>query len=290
MTFPRFLLIALLALGMAGCIDVDTVVQVSADGSGTVRERVLVSRTLTAPLRAMTEGLGRLQGGDPPLEPFSVLDRERLARRAERMGAGVSLVAADPVEDETGEGYVARYRFPDVTRLRINQNPGDRAPLGGGMGAAPAGEELVTFGFEPGPTPELRVRMPRKAGPEAQPEGAPPEPPGGPAGEAMLAKAREWFRGLRVAVAVEVAGEILETNASYRDGRRVVLMELDFSELLRDTERLEALAQRRPRSLEEAKEWLRDLPGVKVETEPEVRIRFQGEGLRVTAAPRPVTG
>lgn len=286
----RVMLVLMAAVLAAGCIDVDTLVRVSADGSGSVRERVLVSRTLTAPLRALEEGLGQLQGEGRPGAGFSILDRERLRERAGRMGPGVALVSAEPLSEEDAEGYVARYRFDDVRTLRINQNPGDRAPVGSGSSPLPAKGEYLTFEFTPGAVPELRVRMPRAPGAGEPPDGADPEPPKGPAGEATLAKARELFRGLRVAIAVEVEGTVLESNASHREGSRVVLMEVDFSELLEDPERWRELSRRRPRSLEEAKELLRDLPGVKVETEEEVRIRFRGNRWTVTGGQGPVAG
>jgi len=83
-----------------------------------------------------------------------------------------------------------------------------------------------------------------------------------------------------VAMTVQVEGMILETDATHRDGSRVTLMVIDFEELLEAPEYLDELTERRPRSLEEAKELLKDFPGIKLELAPAIHIRFTDYGLR----------
>lgn len=266
----------LLAAALTGCVDVDTVVRVRGDGSGTVTERVLVSSTLFAPLRALTEGLG----GDPA---FSLLDEEALAARAQAMGEGVQMVDATKRRTGDAEGYLVRYAFPDVRRLRINQNPGHAAPPAGDSAVRHlTARELITFDFTAGDVAELTVHFPRAGAGGAAGEDDPTGPPPVSAdGGTERARLETLFRGLRVAVAVEVYGTIVATDATYRDGPRVTLMELDFEELLKAPGHLDRLTERRPRTLEEAKSLLEDVPGLKVELAPEVRIRFRGYGLRV---------
>ncbi len=278
MTTSRPLSVLLAALGalLGGCVDVDTLIQVRTDGSGTVTRTVMVSERLVAPLRALTEGLG---GDDGPRQSLVMPDESALADRAEAMGPGVRVLDVEERRGDEAEGYVARYAFDDVRGLRINQNPGDLTPAAGAVAGRLGGAEHITFDFSPGPPAELTVRFPERDGTAVE-----PRPPGdrsdAPGADALRAQLGSLFKGLRVAMAVQVEGIVLETDATHRDGPRVTLMAIDFEELLSAPEYLDELAERRPRSLEEAKELLRDFPGIKLELAPVIRIRFMDYGLR----------
>ena len=73
----------------------------------------------------------------------------------------------------------------------------------------------------------------------------------------------------------EVAGKITETNAAYSDGKRVTLMEMDFNKLLANPEKMKALTKANPKTIEEMKALVKGVDGVKVETAPAVKIKFQ---------------
>lgn len=278
MTVSRllFLVLALPGILLGGCVDVGTLIQVRGDGSGTVTRQVMVSERLVAPLRALTEGLG---GGDGKGRSLVMPDEEDMAARAEAMGPGVRLVDMQERRRDGAEGYVARYAFDDVRALRINQNPGDLAPGAGAGSGRLRGAEHITFDFSPGPPSELTVMFPERGRGEVEPR-PPRGGPGGPDPEALRARLGELFKGLRVTMTVQVEGTVLETDATHRDGPRITLMAIDFEELLDAPEYLDELAARRPRSLEEAKELLRDFPGIKLELAPSIHIRFVDYGLR----------
>lgn len=271
-----FLLLALPGILLGGCVDVDTLIQVRTDGSGTVTQKVMVSERLVAPLRALTEGLG---GGEVEGRSLVMPDEADMAARAEAMGPGVRLLDVQARRRDDAEGYVARYAFDDVRALRINQNPGNLAPTAGAGAQRLGGAEHITFDFSPGPPAELTVVFPERGGREAEPR-PPRGRPDGPGPDDLRAQFGNLFKGLRVAMAVQVEGTVLETDATHREGSRVTLMAIDFEELLAAPEYLDELAERRPRSLEEAKELLRDFPGIKLELAPVIRIRFVDYGLR----------
>jgi len=270
---------------LAGCIDVETLVKVKPDGSGTVEEKVLMKKELVA----MMQNMGASMGATGETESgFSLLDRDELEKDAQAMGDGVTLISAEALSTDTGEGYLARFAFEDINALRLNQNPGDRAPSEGGQGDGPevgSKNETLIFSFTPGDEPVLIIQPPvedtsgtadakettGKAGPEAADAAS-------TADEAAQAQAmmmmQQMFDGLRVAIHLEVEGEIIETNATHRDGSRVTLMEMDFSKLLQDPERFQAFVKSDPDSLEGAKELMKDLPGAKVDLNDEIKIRF----------------
>jgi hypothetical protein len=228
----------------------------------------------------MIKSMAASMGGETPAP---LLDEAKLQESAAGMGSGVMLLEAEPISTETGEGYRARFAFADINQLRLDQNPGGRAPDAGDTaeGAAAADkEEPVTFLFQGGDEPLLIIRPPRDEGIDQESKGggsneeqATPNDPGAQMAMMMMS---QFLDGLRVAVYVVPEGEIIETNATHRQGSRITLMEMDFGKLIQDPARFQAFAQREPDSLEEAKTLMKDLPGVKVDLNPEVKIRFRG--------------
>lgn len=285
----RFIIGILLVFGLVGCIDVDTVVYVEPDGSGVVEEKMLMSGELVGLAAQMqSEGSGEGSSG--------LYEREELELRAMTMGPGVSLVSVDPISAGQRKGYKAVYSFQDINKLRLNQNPGDKAPSGPGAPEASSKEEPITFKFTPGPTPELIIR----SGPigarefEDGPSPKAEKQSGGPTDEAgaemAMAMMKEMFKDLRIAFSVEVKGRIVDTNATFREGSRVTLMELDFRKLLANAEKFKEFAESDPQSVADAKSLMQGIEGIKAELNPEIRIRFAGSGdpkQRLVSAPPP---
>jgi hypothetical protein len=266
-------------LVLSACFQVDVVVRVGPEGSGTVEETFMVRKDI---IRGMHEALGDVTGRDPayPEDIPGVLDEERLREKARRMGKGVRYVRAVPHETEEFSGYRVLYAFDDINTLTLNENPSENLPLPGG--ALPGGpvfggeadEELITFRFAAGPPPVLVVKMPSAA---ESPAGRKPEegPGNGPDKDGNEEVTKELLRGMRMGLHVEVIGRILRTNASFVEGSRVSLMEMDFSGLLENESALDAFREADPKSVEEAKRLMKSLLGLRVELEQKVEIVFQ---------------
>ena len=75
-------------------------------------------------------------------------------------------------------------------------------------------------------------------------------------------------------MAVEVQGNLVKTNSVYQEGRKVTLLEMDFSELLSNDALLQQATAIKGQNLEEAKELLKGLKGFKINLDPEVNIEF----------------
>jgi hypothetical protein len=278
---------------LAGCIDVEKVVRVEPDGSGVVEETVVMKKEMIEMMRQMEAAVGT-EGAEETQPMPLMLDRDKLQEQAKGMGDAVTLVSAEPVVTDFGEGYRATFQFDDINRVQLNQNPGDQAPAGdGGQNVPAAGQrrEPVRFQFEKGPEPVLTVYMPEqeqqqdmeKDRPAREDVGQQVQPVTESDAQAMML-VRQMLDGLRVAIRVEVAGPIRETNATFMDGSRVTLMEIEFDRLLEDPERFQVFTSENPQSLEQAKHLLKDIPGIKVELEPEIRIRFAaGEASSISA-------
>ncbi len=277
---PLCLLTAAALLG--GCIDVQTDVRVALDGSGVVHERVLIANKTVKMLRNMASMFGGDDAGVPGL-----IDEKKLRAQAEAMGPGVKLDSVRPTRTDKGEGYTAVFSFHDVNGLRLDQNPGGKAPSAGTTGKDSAQRpEYVTFEFHGGEIAELIVHTTVASttdtalAPRADTNASRPATASTMSGgQQTVAMMKELFDGFRVAMSVTVDGDILETNAAFLEGSRVTLLEMDFGKLLDDPDKLEALTEHNPQNLADAKELMRAIPGIRVELAPLVRIKFTRERI-----------
>lgn len=278
---PLFLLCGLAALLLSGCFDVETLVKVKPDGSGTVEQTVLLSKELVIQMKEMqaqfkdAAGAGGATGANTKDEPFSLLNEAELKKQSTGMGEGVTFQSARKVSTQTGDGFKAIFAFKDINQLKLDQNPASAAPKMGPMTTQPNKQEFVGFQLKPGKPAELTVTMPpqkldqEKGEKEATPGGDErPDP-------TMLAMMQQMLKGMRMVLAVEVEGAIASTDATYRDGSKVTLMEIDFGKLTADPKVFEKLAAKKPASVEDAKQLLKNVPGIKAETNQKVSIKFQ---------------
>jgi hypothetical protein len=269
----RALVLAFLFFPLS-CIQMESRILVKPDGSGTVEERFLMRKEFVHAMQEMgkaAEAAGEKK--DEP-SPTSLYDEEKLKAKAAEMGEGVTFVAGRKIELEKYEGYTVTYAFKDINTLRINQNPHENtAGVSGEVSQLPA-KEYMTFDFKPGHPCLLTLKSPQKEAPtptEERPSGSEEEP----VAEEMPPEVKELFEGMRMAMLLEIQGSIVETNATHVDGTRITLMELDFGKLLEDPKALKVLIEAQKKSLESAKEVIKDLPGIKVDLNKEVLVKFQ---------------
>ncbi len=272
------LLVAGIALCfLAGCFQVATVVHVNPDGSGTVEERVLLSKKLIAQLDAMFQGFAGEAGEKP--KGLEIFEPEKLRAEAATMGEGVTYRSGEKVETADYTGYTATYAFTDVTRLRLNDASSDA--VGAASGGKKAAALPMTFRFSKGNGTQatLVVVHPREksaevsaAKPVAEPMPAatPAEPPNEEA-----KKLADLFMGLKFQLAIEVNGTIVSTNATHRDGRRVTLVDFDLAKLGDAATNLEKLGMLNGASFDEAMTLLKDIPGMKADMNEELKVVFR---------------
>lgn len=268
---------ALFTLGLTGCLQIEKLVKLKPDGSGTIEETVVMSKESVAQMEQMAAGFGGLdkkKEDKPAAKGFDLMDEKKLRAAAEKMGDGVTFVSAKKIDNDKGSGFVATYAFTDINKLKLDQNPGDAMPTPGGVktgaGSGASKVEPVTFKFAKGSPAELLVKMPA---PDLKKAEKKEQPPGSE--DMAMQMMKQMFKDMKITMAIEVAGEIKETNAEYHDGSRVTLIEMDFNKLLADPEKFKKLAKENPKTLQESKVLMKGIDGVKVETAPEVKIKFQ---------------
>lgn len=286
MKIPSLQLCLALALSVltAGCLQVEHLVTLKPDGSGTLSVKMVMPKAFIEQMKQMAEAMGQ-PGEDGKTKPFDLLDENKLREDAAKLGEGVEFLGAERIAGDEGEGYIARYSFKDINLLTLDQNPGSAAPTPGGGGAPGAGPEMITFKFSPGRTAKLTIANPEVKMPEAKSEDVQEQPaeeePAAPSEDDAAAEQmattmmQQMFKDMRVVVAIDFDGRIVETNASHVSGNRVTMMSLDFNKLLADPAKLKALSKVQPKSLEETKALLADIDGILVETKQNVTVEFR---------------
>lgn len=271
--FLLALLCGLTVGGLTGCLQIEKTVKLKIDGSGTVEETVVMSKAMVEQMKQMGKqfaaGFGAEAKPKTPEKEFSLLDEDKLKKEAAQMGEGVTFVSAKKVTTETGEGYTAIYAFKDINTLKLDQNPQSAAPKMGPDSGQPEKKEIIGFQFTKGTPAVLTITMPP---PNFKKKDAAKKDKTDAAATQM---AMQFFKDMKISIAVEVAGKITETTASNRDGARVTLMEMDFNKLLADPKKFEEFTANEPESLEDAKKILKGIPGVNIETNPQVTVKFQ---------------
>jgi len=318
----RLFVIGLVLLLLSGCFQVTTVVRVNPDGSGTVEERMLISKKVVAQIEETMrsfEGAGeKVEGAGEKGKPFDLFQSDQLKKQARSMGKGVTYLSGKRVETPDYKGYLATYKFTDINTLKLQHR--NASQFGNNESETP----FVNFRFKKGPTSTLVIVLPgvktsktAQAAPDAEsPEQSapvaestpeifippqtsaqdtensaeiytPPPPPSQPKqSDQQKKELMEMFMGMKFALAVEVNGTIVSTDATYRDGNRLTIFDFDMTKLGNLTPaELEKLSLMKNGSLDEVKELLKTIPGVKAEMNEKLTVVF-GKNRPRTASPQ----
>ena len=277
MKILRTVILALLLCILSGCITFLTEIHVSGDGSGTLVQTISMNpAAFKGAMQEVAKGMGgsgevhETTEEKPQKEkgPFSTAD---LAARAKELGDGVEFVSADPIQTPTAQGVRVTYRFRDINTLYLNPKP---SAAMGAEGAGRSSAHAVRFRFErAGGRSVLTAVLP----PDAKEKAAAPPPAAPEMDDQQLAMMKTMFKGMHVGLSIDVDGRITSTDATYHDGSRVTLMDLDMDPLLEKPETLKAMNERLASAMgDDAKTAaaLSEFPGVKIESRPLVRVEF----------------
>lgn len=268
--------VLLVSCGLAGCFQIDQVVTVSPDGSGTLEETFLVSRKIAESMTALAGGMNDLPGaagaGESRIKEQGFFKDEEIKKRAESFGSDVHFVRMQRVTDKQFEGYKAVYTFTDINKLRLDQGTsGMPKQMGQGSEAAPKGTE---FTFTPGKTAKLVVKQQKMNA--AAGEGASGiTPPARESSAEELAMMRQMFDGLRITTTLVIKGKVLESNATHRTDSTITLAEIDFGKILDKPELLAKMAVLQQGDQTAAMEVIKNMPGMKFDMNDELRISFR---------------
>jgi hypothetical protein len=278
---------AIITLLFSGCIETHVLLSLRTDGSGTIREEVKISSEVVVPLMELAHAM-KSQGeeaGDADESPtMQMFTEKEIRERAKKFGAGVYYVMHEVTIDEKMHGYVAEYTFADINSLRLNSNPGDAMPAfpGEDEGIDHEEEDLVEFSFTRGETARLVIRPPAmqdKSGSEHADADSGVEIDAETGGEEEDAERMDELRGMfedmRVSIIVEILGDVIKSNAMFRDGRRITILDIDFSILMENEDALKQLDSRQDLTPAQVKQLITRIPGIRFDPSDEIEVTFR---------------
>lgn len=263
------LVVLFTCLILAGCIEIETKVNINKDGSGTLEETVLMS---TEMIQMLNEFMTGFTDDTTQVEKFKLYKEDDLKKRELDLGEGVTLLSGSEIKTDTKEGYKVTYSFSDLNKLRIDQSPDSRIP-DDGSGLDVKEKNYVTFSFKKGNTSEIKINLPDVKKDEEDETESDAEIDSVNDGD--ISQMKFLLKDLSFSLVVNVNGEIVETNADYLQDSEITLFKLSFGELLDNQEKLEELKKINPDNLKELKEIMKDIPGIKIETNDPVVIKFK---------------
>jgi hypothetical protein len=263
--------IILISLFLSGCIEIQTKVTINNDGSGTLEETVLMSNEM---VQMVNEFITGFASDTTQPDEFKLYKEEDLKKRESELGEGVKLVSGTEIKTESKEGYKVIYSFEDLNKLKIDQSPASRVP-DDASGVEAEEKNYITFSFNKGNTSEIKINMPLTQKDEEENEiETEVDAEEDSTKQSDLSEMKFLLKDLSINMVVNVNGEIVETNADHLNGSEVTLFKLNFGELLDNPQKLEEL-QKSNYNFKELKEIMKNIPGIKIETNDPVVIKFR---------------
>lgn len=266
MRYLRFLALALVALASTGCLRATYTLNLKPDGSGTIHQTMAMTAAAMGQAGMM---MGAESGSLMPTE-------EKLRAAAAEMGTGVRFVNSTPYKTGGFNGVTAVYAFDDITKLSLSMDKMMAAGMDTPVAKAPEAEVKLTFARAANGT-TLKLMLPQLPKPTAEEEAQARDAAAkagvnstmAPEVEAMM---KQMLNGMLVEVALNIDGTIVSTNAPYRQGNKLVLLQLDGSELLKAGLNP---TQMMGMSGGNMQEQLLKTPGVKFVVLPEFTVSFR---------------
>jgi len=282
--FRRLAITALvfITITLSGCIESHLLITVNADGSGSVRETMKMNRETFAPLLEISRAFeqGERQDGDWPesRDADEFFSEKDIRSRAAVLGDAVRYVSHELIEDGSMSGYNALFEFDDISRVRIDQNPGNSIPgfpsENEGMPGADA--EVLTFSMTRGNPARLIIRNPAmRDDDDVVDEYDEDDEYDDDEGFQGAAHFKDMFKGMRFSLVVQTSGDITQSNAMFRDGNRVTLVDVDFELLMENEEALRELDAAKDLSPALMKDIIMRIPGIRFDPSDEIEVVFR---------------
>lgn len=268
-------LITAISFLFVGCIDYSSTVKLNADGSGTIEETVLLSGAIIQMMSSFSESFA-----DSTSEPeeFSLFDEEELKTQASKMGEGIKYLSGEKITISGSEGYKAMFSFDDISKVKLSENPDEKISMDdmGGEVEVIEEPEFITFNFSKGSPANLEINFPEpdlNEEPEEEIEIETGEE-STDKNEMMEEQMKMFLKDFRISIDMVLEGEIEETNASFVEGNKITLLEMNFNELLDNPEMMKNFSNKEPESMSEIKELIKNIPGFKIEMNRKVFVKF----------------
>ncbi len=254
---------------LSGCIEFNLKVELNPDGSGTITEEVLFSRKFMN----MMESFAQMNGEKKDKDDFDLLNMNDLKKKAIDYGEDVELVKAEKLERKTMSGYSAVYKFNDINKLKVDDDPTSKMPDDLPGQDKDPGKNPFTFTFTKGNPSSLIIHMNKDVDEMMGDFGNDEE--AGDENDMMLEQMKEMLREMKTSIILEIDGDIVKTNATYLKDNKITLIDIDFGKILDQPGKFDELKKLKPKSFKEAKDFFSDVPGIKIEFNEDLEVKFK---------------
>lgn len=275
MKYIKYLFVGtVFSMFLTGCLQVNTTVNLNKDGSGTIEETVIMKDAVINMVKEFAASFDSTNS-----EEFEMFKEDELISKAKNYGDGVKYLSGEKVKVKGYQGFKAVYSFSDINKIKINPSPENKVPFGDDLGEDETAtmDDLLKFDFNKGNPSTLVINFPKHEEDKSEAEETNEESTefeDSTFTEETEQKMIEMFDGMKINVSFNFNNSIKETDASFVDGNKITLLEVDFSEVIKHKDVLEKLQNSKPETMEQFKEVIGDLPGIKVEFKEKVTIKF----------------
>ena len=271
-------LFALTTVGILlnGCIEMHNVITVNKDGSGLVEENIFIGKEI---INMFKEFAAAFADSTQPQQEFKLFEEEKIKAKTSDYGEGIEFVSMENIVTDEREGYKAIYKFKDLNKVKVNQDPSDEMPMAEPKEGSEKTNEYVFFKFITGNPNRIVFKLPDETKKEEentkQIKTDDTTATNVEADSSDLESMVKFMKDMKAKFEIRVDGKITNTNATHVDGNTVTLFDIDFAQLISDKEKLEEFKKFNPNSFEEVKKLVSGIPGIKVELNKEVYIEFE---------------
>ena len=244
---------AALALLTTSCMQQETTLSLKKDGSGTITESTAIGAQMLAMM-----GAAGAEAGDP-LDQMVADAKKKAEKAAGNMVEGVTVKEVKKLNEGGKKGVVIVYAFKDINKLKYAFGE----TLGDGPDEGEAKEPLDISYKDGVLTINNKYEKPDKPKEEE------------PIDEQGLAMAQQMMGDMRIALKLEFPGGIAKTNAEHVEGNKVTMMDIEFGKLMQQQDKFKAFMKAQPDSPAEAKELLKGVEGVKIETSEKLTVQLK---------------
>ena len=273
-----FKIFGLSAVGilLSGCLEMHTVITVNKDGSGLVEENIFIGKEI---IKMFKEFAAAFADSTQPQQEFNLFEEEKIKAKTSDYGEGIEFVSMENIVTDEREGYQAIYKFKDLNKVKVNQDPSDEMPMAEPKEGSEKTNEYVFFKFITGNPNRIVFKLPDETKKEEentkQIKTDDTTATNVEADSSDLKNMVKFMKDMKAKFEIRVDGKITRTNATHVDGNTVTLFDIDFAQLISDKEKLEEFKKFNPNSFEEVKKLVSGIPGIKVELNKEVFIEFE---------------
>ena len=272
----KLLVLSAFGIFLSGCIEMHTVITVNKDGSGLIEENIFIGKEI---IKMFKEFAAAFADSTQPQQEFNLFEEEKIKAKTSDYGEGIEFVSMENIVTDEREGYKAIYKFKDLNKVKVNQDPSDEMPMAEPKEGSEKTNEYVFFKFITGNPNRIVFKLPDETKKEEentkQIKTDDTTATNVEADSSDLESMVKFMKDMKAKFEIRVDGKITRTNATHVDGNTITIFDIDFAQLISDKDKLEEFKKFNPNSFEEVKKLVSGIPGIKVELNKEVYIEFE---------------